>query len=405
MKMNSVSDKHLYNTPRVDVNLEEIPVYALSVETVNTLSSMLNRRKLILSPISPRLYRDYRGLANLMGISITNYWYPTEDYIKHLLSIWRKKKDSTLDKLQTFLEKIDRYDVLDDTRNMFYNDAVEYIRERDNNVWRQNEPRRILLTADDLLSSKNTYDAFILYAKEDEKFAELIVKTVESEPHNLKLFVKDRDLLPGTTFAEKAMMSLFRNLCKRLIVIVSNEYLKSEEDRFFHEYVQVLSLSRGDKDGARIIRVFYKDVDENDEYRIYHSLDYRRNSAIVDFWKKLVCSIKEPSARTFITPTPSSGQSSKINKKYALTPTEHPAVEVAESSTVNANIKDGNSMRESVELVDSSSTAVLDSNSFPEISGILENSSKKSMYKKFLHVFKTKKLKKVKKRDPIAIAS
>lgn len=54
-----------------------------------------------------------------MGISITNYWYPTEDYIKHLLSIWRKKKDSTLDKLQTFLEKIDRYDVLDDTRNMF----------------------------------------------------------------------------------------------------------------------------------------------------------------------------------------------------------------------------------------------------------------------------------------------
>lgn len=55
--MNSVSDKHLYNTPRVDVNLEEIPVYALSVETVNTLSSMLNRRKLILSPISPRLYR------------------------------------------------------------------------------------------------------------------------------------------------------------------------------------------------------------------------------------------------------------------------------------------------------------------------------------------------------------
>lgn len=54
-----------------------------------------------------------------MGISITNYWYPTEDYIKHLLSKWRKKNDSTLDKLQTFLEKIDRYDVLDDTRNMF----------------------------------------------------------------------------------------------------------------------------------------------------------------------------------------------------------------------------------------------------------------------------------------------
>lgn len=55
--MNSVLDKNLNNTCGVDVNLKEIPVYALSVETVNTLSSMLNRRKLILSPTTPRLYR------------------------------------------------------------------------------------------------------------------------------------------------------------------------------------------------------------------------------------------------------------------------------------------------------------------------------------------------------------
>lgn len=135
--------------PRSEINLAEIPVRALSLRTRGKLSCMLNEPKYLLSPepclcrykyliftsishgvayVFPLVkysdsdnginFRDYRGLADLMGISM-HCWFPTNDYVQELLMTWKEKPDATLAKLQTFFEQIDRYDVLDDTNEMF----------------------------------------------------------------------------------------------------------------------------------------------------------------------------------------------------------------------------------------------------------------------------------------------
>lgn len=50
-----------------------------------------------------------------------SHWVRENDHVRKLLSLWsdKEKENATLGKLQNFFEKIDRYDVLDDTFDLF----------------------------------------------------------------------------------------------------------------------------------------------------------------------------------------------------------------------------------------------------------------------------------------------
>lgn len=56
-----------------------------------------------------------------MGVNTLSIWLPDNDFVKNLLDLWARGNpgESNLGKLQEFLKLIDRYDVLDDTHEMF----------------------------------------------------------------------------------------------------------------------------------------------------------------------------------------------------------------------------------------------------------------------------------------------
>lgn len=100
-----------------NVDLSQIPLSALKENTHSILSSGLNHHKIL--PNKDGLPRDWRGIAHLIGLNgVETGWLGTkEDPFCALLSHWSKNGNLSL--LQNYLEVIDRYDVLDDTKDLF----------------------------------------------------------------------------------------------------------------------------------------------------------------------------------------------------------------------------------------------------------------------------------------------
>lgn len=56
-----------------------------------------------------------------MGVNTLSNWFPDNDFVQNLLRLWEREKpgESNLGRLREFFELIDRFDVLDDTYEMF----------------------------------------------------------------------------------------------------------------------------------------------------------------------------------------------------------------------------------------------------------------------------------------------
>lgn len=119
---------------------------------------------------------------------------------------------------------------------------------------------------------KQHYDAFLLYADEDEEFAQEMIENLETK-NNLKvtamfhslnihylktehteyefkynnllffqLCLKERDLVAGISFEHEAIMRLISERCNRLITIISPDFLKSPANKFFVNYAQATGI-------------------------------------------------------------------------------------------------------------------------------------------------------------------
>lgn len=99
---------------------QRIPIYALSVQSRDRLASYLDAIKIL--PTSDGYCRDWRGLFQISGFCnqymsfFESKTYPT----KELINTLEKVPDTeTFTGFRGMLEKIDRYDVLDDTYELF----------------------------------------------------------------------------------------------------------------------------------------------------------------------------------------------------------------------------------------------------------------------------------------------
>lgn len=279
------------------VDLSTVPLVALSKEARQAISTLLNPPRVI--PSESGLPRDWRGLAHLSNLSgelmplLTSHPDPS-DYI---LTIWQQRqKTITVHDFQTILEKIDRWDILDDTVALFEKDAEKYFElakrcETSAEVL-QNEIDSKVLTVDDLHRLKQGlenqyYDAFLLYADEDVNFASEMVEKLENQ-YELKLCIKDRDLIGGITFEHEAVMTLISERCNRLIVIVSSNFLKSPANKFFLNYAQALGI---DKRQRKVIPCLYGKCQLPPQLNYMFVLDYNR-VGLYDFWGKLRDSVQ-----------------------------------------------------------------------------------------------------------------
>ncbi|XP_076657894.1 dynein regulatory complex subunit 3 [Halictus rubicundus] len=284
-------------------DLSEVPLVALSIECKEVISTLLNPPKVI--PSENGLPRDWRGLAHLsnLGGEVMPMLTGHPDPSTYIITFWQnKEKNVTIKDFQAVLEELDRWDILDDTSELFERDAEKYLKEVERSLTTANEivneVEENLLTRDDVLRvpqglNNQNYDAFLLYADEDLNFATEMMNKLENE-HKLKLCIKDRDLIAGITFEHVAVMRLISERCNRLIVIVTSNFLNSSANKFFLNYAQALSI---DKCQRMIIPCLYEKCQLPPQLNYISTVDYTR-VGLYDFWQKLRDSVQTPNRVT-----------------------------------------------------------------------------------------------------------
>ncbi|EFN82696.1 Myeloid differentiation primary response protein MyD88 [Harpegnathos saltator] len=279
------------------MDLSTMPLVALSAESKQVVSMLLNPTKHL--PSENGLPRDWRGLAYLLEFSakvislLSSHSNPT---IQMLTILEQKQQNTTIKDFQKIMEQISRWDIVDDTEDIFEKDAIRYLEEKQRaqvsaNIIEQNIDKKILTQGDvhRLREGLETeyYDAFLLYANEDVSFASEMVEKLERE-YKLKLCLKDRDLVAGITFEHEAVMKIIYERCNRVLIIISPDFLVSAANKFFMNYAQALSI---DTRHRKIIPCLYKRCELPMQLKYMFILDYNRRG-LYDFWGRLRDSIQ-----------------------------------------------------------------------------------------------------------------
>uniref|UniRef100_A0A0A9XHW8 Myeloid differentiation primary response protein MyD88 n=1 Tax=Lygus hesperus TaxID=30085 RepID=A0A0A9XHW8_LYGHE len=276
-------------------SLENTPLSVLRNNTREVISSLLNPCKVIPSPSG--YPRDFRGLVYLANVPTPPCKSP--DPTDTVLKSWQKACKPTVADFIHALEQIDRWDIIDDIKEFIEKDVHDF-QQRDSasekpNVDLNIESDKHILTVDDVQRineglEPQIYDAFLLYSDDDADFASEMVERLEQR-YQLKLCLKDRDLVGGVTFEHEAIMRLISERCRRLIIIVSPSFIESSANKFFVTYAQALGIEQRQR---KIVPCIYRRVTLPPELSYYFVLDHTRSSPLWDFWEKLSQSVKAP---------------------------------------------------------------------------------------------------------------
>ncbi|KAJ8911451.1 hypothetical protein NQ315_013813 [Exocentrus adspersus] len=278
----------------VDTNLT---IQALRRNTRRMISTLLNPIKII--PNENGLPRDWAGLAELCQISGEKMpsLQQSSDPTNSVLDLWHENNqtESTIHNLIKFLEELDRFDIVDDITPLIEED-INYFKQNPNGFkckYSYMDADKYILTIDDVSRvsqglEPQTYDAFVLFDSVDIEFATELIETLEKQ-YNLKLCVKDRDLVGGG-FDHDSVIRLISERCQRLIVIVSPAFFNSAANKFFCSLAQSIGIEQGQR---KIVPCIYKSCGKlPPELSCYFVLDYERQKVWNNFWQKLYSSIK-----------------------------------------------------------------------------------------------------------------
>eukprot|EP00092_Neocalanus_flemingeri_P018716 GFUD01020271.1.p1 GENE.GFUD01020271.1~~GFUD01020271.1.p1 ORF type:complete len:408 (+),score=109.12 GFUD01020271.1:421-1644(+) len=282
------------------VSPPEAPLWVLQPSTVSLLSVQLQQQKLL--PSSGGHLRDWRGVAELSGLASDHHVYQkiknSPDPFTEIFNNWKKLPEANISKLWDILDKIDRFDVRDETGEKVLEDvkvaadsAAKKGLELKNLTAAEPNNGEEALTMEDLdcLNSGKplpVYDAFVLYGEDDQQIVSEIVTNLEAQ--GLKILIKDRDLLGGT-FEHAAVMKLISSRCTKLVPLFSPSFFSSEYNTFLANFAQHLHLENPGKIKAKIIPIVSDqrcDIPAN--LGMYSKLKYDPNSTLFNFWERLV---------------------------------------------------------------------------------------------------------------------
>ncbi|XP_077630137.1 myeloid differentiation primary response protein MyD88 [Crocuta crocuta] len=150
-----------------------------------------------------------------------------------------------------------------------------------------------ITTLDDPLGQMpERFDAFICYCPSDIQFVQEMIRQLEQTDYRLKLCVSDRDVLPGTCVWSIAS-ELIEKRCRRMVVVVSDDYLQSKECDFQTKFA--LSLSPGAHQ-KRLIPIKYKAMKKEfpSILRFITVCDYTNPCTKSWFWTRLAKALALP---------------------------------------------------------------------------------------------------------------
>ncbi|XP_005994283.1 myeloid differentiation primary response protein MyD88 isoform X2 [Latimeria chalumnae] len=243
-------------TESESIHFHSVSLVALNLKVRNRLSLFLNVKTMVAA--------DWTALAEEMGfdyLEIKNYEAQNNPTLK-LLEDWHVKYPKvTVGTLLDLLKKIEREDILE---------------ELSQNIGDKPE----------------TFDAFICYCQADIAFVHEMIKQLEQTASKLKLCVFDRDVLPGTC-VWTITTELIEKRCKRMVVVISDDYLVSDECDFQTKFA--LSLCPGARE-KRLIPVKYKQIKRSFPSILRHITlcDYSNPSTKSWFWKRLARALALP---------------------------------------------------------------------------------------------------------------
>ncbi|KAM6971582.1 myeloid differentiation primary response protein MyD88 [Tautogolabrus adspersus] len=284
----------------IDSDLMCVPLIALNVTVRNKLGLYLNPRNTVAA--------DWMAVTEAMGYSyleIKNF-ERSKSPTKTVLDDWQARStDSTVGKLLSILTEVERKDIVEDLRPLIDEDVRKYceslkkkakppvqVHEVDSCL-PQPAPERIGITLeDDPEGAPEMFDAFICYCQSDFDFVHEMIRQLEQTDHKLKLCVFDRDVLPGSC-VWTITSELIEKRCKRMVVVISDEYLDSDACDFQTKFA--LSLCPGARN-KRLIPVVYKSMKKPfpSILRFLTICDYTRPCTQTWFWTRLAKALSLP---------------------------------------------------------------------------------------------------------------
>ncbi|XP_060717832.1 myeloid differentiation primary response protein MyD88 [Tachysurus vachellii] len=264
------------------VDYDLIPVIALNYSVRKKLALYLN-------PINT-VAADWTDIAEKMDFSyleIKNY-ETLENPTKKLLETWQTREGATVGKLVSILEQAERKDIISDLQTLIDEDCRTYAERQKElpvqvpEVDSRDQYRGITVNDGHV---PEMFDAFICYCQSDFQFVHEMIRQLEQTDYNLKLCVFDRDVLPGTC-VWTITSELIEMRCKRMVVVISDDYLDSDACDFQTKFA--LSLCPGART-KRLIPVVYKQMKRPfpSILRFLTVCDYTRPSTQSWFWVRL----------------------------------------------------------------------------------------------------------------------
>lgn len=291
----------------------DLPLNVLFIGTRKKIALYLDNKFDILHPEKGVLI-DFRGVAECVGfcqLDIKSFERQRSPTLE-LLSKWdcTLEVKPTIGNFWSILKSLDRYDILEDCKiNVESNGRShlekqrrfeeDFITRQDDTVSSSADHHYVneteILTIHDVENPgpKVIYDAFVSYnesSAKDNEFVRECSRHLESE-YGLKLLVPPRDLLVG---GAKHLMNaeLIKSRCKRMLIVLSHDYIKSVDTDFQLKFAQTLSP---DSRQQRLIPVLTDhSVLIPDILRCITVCDYTKEDLRDWFWSRLADTLKAP---------------------------------------------------------------------------------------------------------------
>ncbi|NXF00555.1 MYD88 protein, partial [Smithornis capensis] len=288
-------------SPIPPLDLHAVPLVALNYGVRRRLGLYLNPRAAAAA--------DWTALAEALGCSFLEIrrLEGLPDPTATLLEEWpgRCPGGATVGQLLDVLRRLGRDDVLTDLAGSVEEDCKKYLQRKqeeanqplqvpavDSSVPKTSELMGITIRDDPYGNGTEIFDAFICYCQKDLQFVQEMIRELEQTEFKLKLCVFDRDVLPGTC-VWSISGELIERRCRRMVVVISDDYLESDECDFQTKFA--LSLSPGAR-SKRLIPVKYKSM--KNEFpsilRFITICDYTNPCTKKWFWTRLAKSLMLP---------------------------------------------------------------------------------------------------------------
>ncbi|KAF6716707.1 Myeloid differentiation primary response protein MyD88 [Oryzias melastigma] len=256
-----------------DVDLWKVPLVALNVTVRRKLGLYLNPKNTVAA--------DWMTVAEEMGftyLEIKNY-EASKNPTRTVLEDWQaRSKDASVGKLLSILTEVERKDVVEDLRPQIVRKYLESLQRKSEPPLQVPEvdscvprtPERLGITVeDDPEGAPEMFDAFICYCQNDFHFVCEMIRELEQ-----------------TDLQAEAV-------CKRMVVVISDEYLESDACDFQTKFA--LSLCPGAR-SKRLIPVIYKTMKKPFPtiLRFLTVCDYTKPCTQAWFWIRLAKALSLP---------------------------------------------------------------------------------------------------------------